>query len=97
MKMEHRAIIESAERHGCRPSQLAHQLLVHDLIETCRFELHNLKAPYHKLNEGQQQEVIDRLTEKVEEAVELASGSSPRATSCRSRWTSGRSRWRPRP
>ncbi len=72
MKMEHRAIIESAERHGCRPSELAHQLLVHDLIETCRFELHNLKAPYHKLNEGQQQEVIDRLTEKVEEAVELA-------------------------
>jgi S-DNA-T family DNA segregation ATPase FtsK/SpoIIIE len=70
--MEHRAIIESAERHGCRPSELAHQLLVHDLIETCRFELHNLKAPYHKLNEGQQQEVIDRLTEKVEEAVELA-------------------------
>jgi len=72
MKMEHRAIIDSAKRHGCKPSELAHQLLVHDLVETCRFELHNLKAPYHKLNEAQQQEVIDRLTEKAEEAVEVA-------------------------
>lgn len=72
MKMEHRAIIDSAKRHGCKPSELAHQLLVHDLVETCRFELHNLKAPYHKLNEAQQQEVIDRLTEKAEEAAEVA-------------------------
>ncbi|WP_137279265.1 DNA translocase FtsK [Pseudomonas rhizoryzae] len=72
MKMEHRAIIESAKRHGCMPSELAHQLLVHDLVETCLFELHNLKAPYHKLNEGQQQEVIDRITEKAEEAVTIA-------------------------
>ncbi|KTT33784.1 hypothetical protein SB18R_03075 [Pseudomonas oryzihabitans] len=72
MKMEHRAIIDSAKRHGCKPSELAHQLLVHDLVETCRFELHNLKAPYHKLNEAQQQEVIDRITEKAEEAAEVA-------------------------
>ena len=72
MKMEHRAIIESANRHGCMPSELAHQLLVHDLVEMARFELHNLKAPYHKLNEAQQQEVIDRITEKAEEAVTVA-------------------------
>lgn len=72
MKMEHRAIIDNAKRHGCLPSELAHELLVHDLVEMARFELHNLKAPYHKLNEGQQQEVIDRLTEKAEEAVTIA-------------------------
>ena len=72
MKMEHRAIIDNAKRHGCLPSELAHELLVHDLVEMARFELHNLKAPYHKLNEEAQQEVINRLTEKAEEAVTIA-------------------------
>lgn len=72
MKPEHRAIIDSAKRHGCMPSELAHELLVHDLVEMNRFELHNLKAPYHKLNEEAQQEVIDRLTKKTEEAVTRA-------------------------
>lgn len=72
MKPEHRAIIDNAKRHGCMPSELAHELLVHDLVEMARFELHNLKAPYHKLNEEAQQEVINRLTEKAEEAVTIA-------------------------
>lgn len=72
MKPEHRAIIDNAKRHGCMPSELAHELLVHDLVEMARFELHNLKAPYHKLNEEAQQEVINRLTEKAEDAVTVA-------------------------
>ncbi|WP_278441051.1 DNA translocase FtsK [Pseudomonas oryzihabitans] len=72
MKPEHRSIIDNAKRHGCMPSELAHELLVHDLVEMARFELHNLKAPYHKLNEEAQQEVINRLTEKAEDAVTVA-------------------------
>ena len=54
------------------PSYIAHELLVHDLVEAGLFELKNLHSPYSKLNEGQQQEVIDRLTEAAEKAVHNA-------------------------
>ncbi|KTC38595.1 hypothetical protein AO265_17375 [Pseudomonas sp. ABAC61] len=54
------------------PSYLAHELLVHDLVNAGLFELKNLHSPYGKLNEGQQQEVIDRLTEAAEKAAHNA-------------------------
>lgn len=72
MKTEHRDIIERARLAGLPPSYLAHELLVHDLVEAGLFELKNLHSPYSKLNEGQQQEVIDRLTEAAEKAVHNA-------------------------
>lgn len=72
MKTEHRDIIERAKLAGFPPSYLAHELLVHDLVESGLFELKNLHSPYGKLNEGQQQEVIDRLTEAAEKAVHNA-------------------------
>lgn len=72
MKTEHRDIIERARLAGLPPSYLAHELLVHDLVESGLFELKNLHSPYGKLNEGQQQEVIDRLTEAAEKAVHNA-------------------------
>lgn len=72
MKTEHRDIIDRARLAGLPPSYLAHELLVHDLVEAGLFELKNLHSPYGKLNEGQQQEVIDRLTEAAEKAVHNA-------------------------
>lgn len=72
MKTEHRDIIDRARLAGLPPSYLAHELLVHDLVEAGLFELKNLHSPYCKLNEGQQQEVIDRLTEAAEKAVHNA-------------------------
>jgi S-DNA-T family DNA segregation ATPase FtsK/SpoIIIE len=72
MKTEHRDIIDRARLSGLPPSYLAHELLVHDLVESGLFELKNLHSPYGKLNEGQQQEVIDRLTEAAEKAVHNA-------------------------
>ncbi len=72
MKMEHKAIIERAKLLDTSPSMLAHELLVHDLVNAGLFELKNLHSPYGKLNEGQQQEVIDRLTEAATEAVMTA-------------------------
>ncbi|WP_085701934.1 DNA translocase FtsK [Pseudomonas sp. B15(2017)] len=74
MKMEHKAIIERAKLAGIEPSDLAHELLVHDLVEAGLFELKNLHSPYSKLNEGQQQEVIERLTEAAEKAAHNAIG-----------------------
>lgn len=69
MKAEHHAIIERAKLADVPPSYLAHDLLVHDLVNASLFELKNLHSPYGKLNEGQQQEVIDRLTEAATKAV----------------------------
>lgn len=72
MKAEHKSIIERAKLLDTPPSVIAHELLVHDLVNAGLFELQNLHSPYGKLNEGQQQEVIDRLTEAATEAVHNA-------------------------
>ena len=69
MKMEHKAIIERAKIGGYEPSMVAHELLVHDLVQAALFEFRNVRAPFHSLNEGQQQEVIDRVTEAAEKSV----------------------------
>lgn len=74
MKTEHFEAIERAKMHGVMPSVLAHQLLVRDLVEAAMFEWQNNAAPFSKLNEGQRQEVTDRLTEKVTTAVYTAVG-----------------------
>lgn len=72
MKTEHRDIIERAKRHNMLPMDLAHELMVHDLVEAALFEVRNVRASYHSLNEGQQQEVIDRMTEAATKAVYTA-------------------------
>jgi len=69
MKAEHNAIIERAKIGGYEPSMIAHELLVHDLVQAALFEFRNVRAPFHSLNEGQQQEVIDRVTEAAEKSV----------------------------
>lgn len=74
MKIEHMEAIERAKRHGVMPSVLAHELLVRDLVDAAMFEWQNIAAPYSKLNEGQRQEVTDRVTEKVTTAVYTAVG-----------------------
>ncbi|KEX94772.1 hypothetical protein HA62_05775 [Pseudomonas putida] len=74
MKIEHLEAIERAKLHGVMPSLLAHELLVRDLVDAAMFEWQNIAAPFGKLNEGQRQEVTDRVTEKVTTAVYTAVG-----------------------
>lgn len=74
MKIEHRDAIDRARLHGVEPMVLAHQLMVHDMVEAALFELRNMKAPFSKLNEEDQQEVIDRITEQATEVVHTAIG-----------------------
>lgn len=69
MKTEHRDIIERAKRLNLAPSDIAHELTVRDLVEAGLFEIKNIHAPWNKLNEGSQREVIDRLTKAAEESV----------------------------
>ena len=72
MKAEHRDIIERARLADLPPSYLAHELLVHDLVSMVLFEVKNIHAPWSKLNEGCQQEVIDRATKSATEAAHNA-------------------------
>lgn len=72
MKVEHRDAIERAKMHGVEPMVFAHQLLVHDLVEAALFELRNIKVPFPRLGEDDQQEVIDRITKTVSEAATTA-------------------------
>ncbi len=72
MKTEHRDIIERAKLAGIEPSYLAHELLVHDLVNTMLFEVKNIHSPWSKLNEGCQQEIIDRFTKSATEAAHNA-------------------------
>ena len=52
----------------------AHQLLVHDLVEAALFEMRNIKVPFPRLGEDDQQEVIDRITKQAEDAAWTAVG-----------------------
>lgn len=74
MKVEHREAIERARRHGIQPMVFAHELMVHDLVEAALFEPRNIKVPFGRLGEDDQQEVIDRITKAAEEAVMTAVG-----------------------
>ncbi|WP_433886919.1 DNA translocase FtsK [Pseudomonas vranovensis] len=74
MKVEHREAIERAKLHGQTPMIFAHQLMVHDLVEAALFELRNIKVPFARLGEDDQQEVIDRITKQAEEVVWTAVG-----------------------
>lgn len=72
MKVEHREAIERAKLHGVEPMVFAHQLLVHDLVEAALFEVRNVKVPYERLGEDDQQEVIERITKTVSDAATTA-------------------------
>ncbi len=74
MKAEHREAIEKAKLHGTPQMVFAHQLLVHDLVEAALFELRNIKVPFPRLGEDDQQEVIDRITKQAEDAAWTAVG-----------------------
>lgn len=74
MKVEHREAIERAKLHGVDSMTFAHQLMVHDLVEAALFELRNIKVPFPRLGEDDQQEVIDRITKQAEEVVWTAVG-----------------------
>lgn len=74
MKVEHREAIERAKLHGTDSMIFAQQLMVHDLVEAALFELRNIKVPFPRLGEDDQQEVIDRITKQAEEVVWTAVG-----------------------
>lgn len=72
MKLEHRAIIERANRDGLLPSEIASELLEHDLTTVCLDQLRGQSAPFGSLSENAQQETIERIVLGVKDAVRIA-------------------------
>ena len=68
MKIEHRSIIERAERNGMLPSEIASELLEHDLINVC---IDNIPGFWDR-SEKAQQDAIERATLGVKDAVRVA-------------------------
>lgn len=68
MKLEHRAIIERAQLHGCMPSEIASELLEHDLINMVIDQIPN----FRDWSDNTQQLTIERVTLGVKDAVNVA-------------------------
>ena len=72
MKPEHIDAIERARLHGVPSMVFAHQLMVRDMVDAALSELRNIKVPFPRLGEDDQQEVIERLTKQAEDVVTTA-------------------------
>ncbi|MBW5416060.1 MULTISPECIES: DNA translocase FtsK [unclassified Pseudomonas] len=72
MKAEHKKIIDRAHDMGLHPSELASELLQHDLIKVCLKQFHDLPDVWPRLSESQQNQAIANLEEAVEQGVTMA-------------------------
>lgn len=74
MKYEHRAIIDAANREGKAPSELAKELLGHDLLKAMVTAISKPAVPFSKMSEQQQEAVIEDLKAELLPAVSTAIG-----------------------
>lgn len=68
MKLEHRDIIARAQLHGCLPSEIAGELLEHDLVNLVIDQIPN----FRDWSENTQQLTIERVTLGVKDSVHVA-------------------------
>lgn len=74
MKYEHKAIIDAANREGKAPSEIAHELLGHDLLKAMVTAISKPAVAFSKMSEQQQQGVIEDLTKELVPAISTAIG-----------------------
>lgn len=72
MKYEHRAIIDAAAREGKLPSELAKELLGHDLLKAMVTAISKPAVPFSKMSEQQQEGVIEDLRKELLPAISTA-------------------------
>ena len=72
MKYEHKAIIDAAMRDGKSPSELAKELLGHDLLKAMVTAISKPAVAFSKMSEQQQQGVIEDLTKELVPAIAVA-------------------------
>lgn len=72
MKKEHKAIIQAAKRDGLLPSEVASNLLGHDLLEACLAQLNKFETAFRKLSEKDQDAAIAGITNDLQPAIKNA-------------------------
>jgi ribosomal protein S25 len=74
MRYEHKAIIDAANRDGKSPSEIAHELLGHDLLKAMVTAISKPAVAFSKMSEQQQQGLIEDLTKELVPAISTAIG-----------------------
>lgn len=82
MRTEHKAIMARAAKEGLLPSELAAELVVHDLVNATRAQMSRYEVGYNKMTEKQQDAVLGELQENFKGTAEiigriLASAATP--------------------
>lgn len=74
MKYEHKAIIDAANREGKSPSEIAHELLGHDLLKAMVTSISKPAVAFCKMSEQQQEALIEDLRRELLPAISTAIG-----------------------
>ena len=74
MKYEHKANIDAANREGKSPSEIAHELLGHDLLKAMVTSISKPAVAFSKMSEQQQEAVIEDLKKELLPAISTAIG-----------------------
>lgn len=72
MKAEHKAIISRARKDGMAPSEVASELLLHDLVQASINQLSKHEVGFRKMSEKQQDAVIAELQSELKASALLA-------------------------
>lgn len=72
MKYEHKAIIDKAKQDGLAPSELASELLVHDLLNSALGQMRGHAVAFKNMSEQQQDAAIATMQEEFKKAVGTA-------------------------
>jgi S-DNA-T family DNA segregation ATPase FtsK/SpoIIIE len=72
MKAEHKAIISRARKEGMAPSEVASELLLHDLVQASINQLSKHEVGFRKMSEKQQDVVIAELQTELKASALLA-------------------------
>lgn len=72
MKAEHKAIISRARKDGLQPSEVASELLLHDLVQASINQLSKHEVGFRKMSEKQQDVVIAELQAELKASALLA-------------------------
>lgn len=71
MKEAHKAIMARAAKEGLLPSELAAELVVHDLVNAARAQMSRYEVGYNKMTEKQQDTVLAELQDNFKGTAEI--------------------------
>lgn len=72
MRPEHKAIIARANKESLQPSEIASELLLHDLVQACINQLSKHEVGFRKMSEKQQDAAISELQSELKASTLLA-------------------------